>query len=99
LVTTELEGRTVFRGREEFVDFFRTWMEQFDEYSFRVERIIDAGDDRVVSILHQRGVGKASGVPVEWQMGQVLEFEGGRLNRARNYASPAEALEAAGLRE
>jgi hypothetical protein len=23
LVTTELEGRTVFRGREEFVDFFR----------------------------------------------------------------------------
>jgi ketosteroid isomerase-like protein len=74
-------------------------MEQFDEYSFRVERIIDAGDDRVVSILHQRCVGKASGVPVEWQMGQVLEFEGGRLNRARNYASPAEALEAAGLRE
>jgi ketosteroid isomerase-like protein len=99
LMRFDLGGRTVFRGREGFEEFFRTWMAEFDEYSFEVDRLIDPGDDRVVVIAHQRGVGKGSGAPIEWQMGQVLEFEGGRLIRTRNYGSPAEALEAAGLSE
>jgi ketosteroid isomerase-like protein len=99
LTRVDLGGRTVFRGREEYEEFFRTWMAEFDEYSFKLDRLIDAGDDQVVAIAHQRGVGKGSGAPIEWQMGQVLQFEGGRLIRTRIYASPAEALEAAGLSE
>jgi hypothetical protein len=40
-------------------------MAEFDEYSFEVDRLIDPGDDRVVVIAHQRGVGKGSGAPIE----------------------------------
>ena len=92
-------GRTVWRGREEFVEFFRTWTEDFEDWSVRVERLIDAGDDRVVALTLQSATGKESGARVEWHMGQVQELKDGRLIRTWNYFTQAEALEAAGLSE
>jgi ketosteroid isomerase-like protein len=77
----------------------RTWTEQFDDWTFQVDRLIDAGDDRVVVLIHQRGTGKESGVPVEWNSGVVFELRDGRIIRATNYSTLADALEAAGLRE
>jgi ketosteroid isomerase-like protein len=94
-----LEGRAVWTGPEEFVDFLRIWTEQFDDWSFQVERLIEAGDDRVVALMHQSGTGKESGVPVEWNSGVVYELRDGRIVRATNYQTLADALEAAGLSE
>jgi ketosteroid isomerase-like protein len=99
IVPTPLDGRTVWLGREGFVEFIRTWTEQFDDWSIWVERWIDAGEDRVVALTRQTATGKESGAPVELNLGQVLEFEAGRVARMRAYLSHAEALEAAGVRE
>jgi ketosteroid isomerase-like protein len=93
-----LDGRSVWRGREGFEEFMRTWTEEFEGWSIRFEPI-DAGDDRVVGLTQQSATGKGSGVPVELNVGQVFELEDGLLVRVRNYLSHAEALEAAGLRE
>ena len=94
-----LDGKSVWHGREGFVEFLRTWTEQFENWSIRVERWIDAGDDRVVALTHQSAAGIGSGVPVEMKLGLVYEIEGGRVVRLSNYFSHAEALEAAGLSE
>jgi ketosteroid isomerase-like protein len=94
-----LDGRSVWRGREGFVEFMQIWTDEFEDWSMELERLVDAGDDRVVALTHQSATGKGSGVPVELSIGQVLELEGGRLIRARSYRSHAEALEAAGLSE
>jgi ketosteroid isomerase-like protein len=94
-----LDGRSVWRGREGFVEFMATWTEQFEDWTVQIERLIDAGENRVVAVTHQSGTGKGSGVPVEMSISQVLELEGGRLARVTNYLSHAEALEAAGLSE
>jgi|SRR5215207_801255 len=99
IVPTPLDGRSVWRGREGFVEFLRTWTEQFDDWRIQVGRWIDAGPDRVVALTRQTATGKGSGVPVELNLGQVWEFEGRRVARVRAYLSHAEALEAAGLRE
>jgi hypothetical protein len=40
----------------------RVWTEQFDDFSLQVERLIDAGDDRVVALIRQSATGKESGV-------------------------------------
>ena len=90
--------RQVYRGRDGFIDFMRTWTEDF-EWSIELERVIEAGDDRAVAIFHQRATGKSSGVPVELRMGLLYDIEDGRIIRMRNFLDPAEALEAAGLRE
>ena len=75
------------------------WTEEFDAWSLQIERQIDAGDDRVVSLMHQSGTGKQSGVPVNLDFGQIHELKDGRVIRVRVYPSHAEALEAAGLSE
>ncbi len=90
--------RPVYRGREGFVEFMGTWTEDF-EWSIDLERVIDAGDDRVVAMFHQHATGKGSGATVELHMALLYELENGRVIRMQNFLDPAEALEAAGLRE
>jgi len=93
------QERTVYRGREGFVEFWNSFIEDFEGWSIRLERFIDGGDNTVVVVIHQQATGKTSGAQVEWRSGQVHEVEDGQVIRARNYATPAEALEAAGLSE
>ncbi len=76
----------------------RIWTEDF-EWSIDLERVIDAGGDRVVAVFHQRATGKASGAPVELHMALLYDLENGRVIRMRNFLDPDEALEAAGLQE
>jgi ketosteroid isomerase-like protein len=99
IVPTPLDGRSVWRGREGFVEFMLTWTEQFDDWSIRIERLIDAGNDRVVALTVQTATGKGSGAPVDLHVGQVYELQDGRVVRVRNYLTHPEALEAAGLSE
>jgi ketosteroid isomerase-like protein len=94
-----LDGRSVWRGREEYVEWFRSWTGEFEDWSLRVERLIDAGHDRVVALTHQSGTGRESGAPVEFKVGGVWELRDGRVVRLRSYFSHADALEAAGLRD
>jgi ketosteroid isomerase-like protein len=86
----------VYRGREGFVEFMRVWTEDL-EWSIDLERVIDAGNDRVVAVFQQRATGKASGAPVELHMALLYDLENGRVIRMRNFLDPDEALEAAGL--
>jgi ketosteroid isomerase-like protein len=100
VMAVPLDGKSVWRGREEYVKFIGTWTDEFQDWSIRVDRVIDAGGDRVVTLTHQSATGKASGAPVELDVGQISEFdENGRLIRVRNYLTHADALEAAGLSE
>jgi ketosteroid isomerase-like protein len=95
----ELVGPAVYRGADGWIKFMRTWTEDFEDWSSRVERLIDAGENRVVALLHQSGTGKGSGAPVDLHHGSVFELEDGRITRMRVYGTTTEALEAAGLRE
>jgi ketosteroid isomerase-like protein len=99
LVPADAPGlRRAYRGREGWEEFMDTWTEDF-EWSIELERVIDAGDGRVVVMTCQRAIGKASGVPVELRMGGVWTVEGGQAVRAENFLEPADALRAAGMSE
>jgi len=93
----EVPGLSSYRGLGGLAEFLRSWTESFDSWSLRLERAIDAGDDRVVAVGHQWGVGKASGVRVDVHFGMVFQFEDGRLVQARVYMDPADAFADAGL--
>jgi ketosteroid isomerase-like protein len=99
IVPAETPGlREMYRGREGFLEFMRTWTEDFD-WSIELEQAIDVGDGRVVVRTHQQAIGKGSGAPVELQMGGLWRVESGQVTRAENFFDPAEAFEAAGLSE
>ena len=93
------EGRSTYRGREEFAEFVRAWTAEFEDYTLLIERVVDTGEGQVVVIHHQHAIGRASGAPVEWHMGQVFQLDAGRVVRLRNYLDPTEALAAAGVSE
>ena len=99
ILSEPLDGRSIWRGREEYVEFIRTWTDQFDHWSIRAERLIDAGDDQVVLLSHQTATGRESGVPVELKLWQLADINDGRLIRVTIYFTHTDALEAAGLRE
>jgi ketosteroid isomerase-like protein len=99
VLANPFEGKSVWRGRQEFVEFLRAWTGEFEDYSIRFEQLIDAGDDRVVIIYRQRGTGKESGIPVEMHGGAISELRDGRVIRTTNYPDHVEALEAVGLSE
>lgn len=96
VLPTPLDGRRVWGGRAGFVEFIRTWTEQFTGWMIRVERWVDGGD-RVVALTRQSARGAHSEVPVDLALGQVHEYQAGELVRIRVYLSHGEALEAAGL--
>jgi hypothetical protein len=65
---------------------------------YHAEKILDAGANRVVALFHQRGK------PAARLVGRVALrdrlYGGGRfITRGKVYATPEEALEAAGLSE
>jgi ketosteroid isomerase-like protein len=90
------EGK-IHRGRDELAELVRTWVGTWRDYSFKLERIVDAGD-RVVLIYEEQGTGKGSGLEIATQVGSVITVEGRQITRTVVYSDPGDALEAAGLR-
>jgi ketosteroid isomerase-like protein len=75
------------------------WTENFEQFTLRLERAVEAPNNQVVAFAYQSAVGKGSGVPVEMHYGMVFELHEGLLVRLRLFLDPAQALEAAGLSE
>jgi ketosteroid isomerase-like protein len=94
-----LEDHTTFHSMDEFLKFRAAWMEPYDDWSYEPEKFLDAGENRVLILFHQRGKLRDSDSWVELHYGIVYTVEEGLLSGAVIYADPAKALEAAGLSE
>ena len=55
--------------------------------------------DRVLAFLRVTVHGRASGLPIPAETGNVYEFEEGKIGRIQIFLDREEALEAAGLSE
>ncbi len=85
-------------GLEAMSDFMKNFLDVYENLTLNAERIIDAGDQVVVSAAW-RGRGKASGAATEWRHASVVTLREGRVFSIVAYPDPADALEAAGLSE
>ena len=93
-----MEEQTTLHGAE-FLEWRGAWMEPYDDFLYEPVKIIDAGGNRVVVILHQRGKLRGGKEWVEMDYGLVYTVEKGLIARADFYATPEQALEAGGLSE
>jgi ketosteroid isomerase-like protein len=92
-------GLRDFVGRAGFVDFMRTWTEDFDDFAVEAEELIDASNDRVVAIAVQHGMGKGSRAPVEMRYGVIYALEGRRIVQVEVFLDASHARRVAGLEE
>jgi ketosteroid isomerase-like protein len=88
-----------FRGSEQFIEFRAAWIDPYDDFLYEPRKILDAGGNRVVALLHQRGKPRGSDSWVEMDYGLVYTVEEGLITRGYFYAPSEKALEAAGLSE
>lgn len=87
-------------GRNNVRGAIRRWNETWDQLQVQAEEYIDAGEF-VVVLLRFRGLGRASGAPVEQATYHVFTVRNGRIARMVEYGpgKRSEALEAVGLSE
>jgi ketosteroid isomerase-like protein len=95
----EVPGSETYVGREGFAEFLRAWTDDFADFKMWPEKIIDAGNDRVVAVLRQSARGKGSGAAVELRFASVYTLNGGQVVDRKNYLDPVKAFEAVGLSE
>jgi|SRR5215207_3140510 ketosteroid isomerase-like protein len=86
------------RGFENVRDAFVTWFEAFEQVTFDIDSVLEAGED-VVTSIRMSGRGRASGLLVDQRVAVVWTVRGGRVARVRAYRDMPGALKAAGLRE
>jgi ketosteroid isomerase-like protein len=67
-------------------------------YTMSADEFIEV-DNSVVVAVHQRGVGRESGIPGEMRFYAVWTFRGRNAVRLETFGDRAQALEAVGLRE
>jgi ketosteroid isomerase-like protein len=92
-------GQSEFCGLDEFNDFLEAWIAPYDRWSYEVEDILDAGRNRVVATVRQRGKPHGSDSWIDARFAIVYTIEGELIQRGQVYTTAAEALEAAGLAE
>lgn len=85
----------VRHGRHAVTDFFRDWLDQWDEPDTDWE-LQQTGPDTVLALVTTRGRGRASGVPVEFQYAQVWTFRDGAPARMVLYRDADKGRRAAG---
>ena len=91
-------GSARYQGHDGLRQWWREWGEMWTEYEDRLDGLSEAGA-HVISSIHSRGRGRASGADVEWAQYGVWTLRGGRVVRVEWFASRVEALEAAVLAE
>ena len=87
----------VRHGAEGAIEFFREWVEPWDDFDLDWE-IEEAGPDRALATIDMRGRGRGSGVPTEMSFFQLWTFREGRAVRMEMFWDLDEARRAAGLR-
>lgn len=93
---TNLPDGRIGRGHDAIMDHVLRWADQWDEWTVDVERIIDAGNERVVVLIREKGRSK-SGLEMDERHAELYTLREGIVIRRQGFSDPSEALEAVGL--
>ena len=96
--TPEFPDGGMHLGREGFRRHVESYLDAWSDASAEVDA--RAVGKQVVGRIRYTGAGRATGIEVETrEYGALYDFRAGRIRRVRQFATYADALEAAGLRE
>ncbi|HEY6653100.1 MAG TPA: nuclear transport factor 2 family protein [Solirubrobacterales bacterium] len=91
-----LEDR-LYKGHDGIRRLSAYWTQLFDEYRVMPQRVMDAGDGRVLLLLQQEGRIIGSADRVESPLGYLVEIRDTLVARVEIFFSWEATLEAAGL--
>jgi ketosteroid isomerase-like protein len=86
-------------GIEAMRRYAQDWFDTFEDVTLVPDELLDAGDDRVVAVVHMAGRARLSGIETQLRYAVVCTVRDGKIVRGREYSEKAEALKAVGLAE
>jgi ketosteroid isomerase-like protein len=89
------DART-YVGHRGVLDFWQHWFETMDDFQLDIYDCVELGGDRLVAAARVRGKGHGSGVPVEAELFQLVDYRDGKASRVRMFGTMAAAMTAAG---
>jgi ketosteroid isomerase-like protein len=87
-----------YHGYEGVFRSIDRWLEPFETLTIELERIVGTGD-RLVSIHLVHSKARHTGIEFDTRVAYLWTFRDGKVIHMKSHLDPADALEAAGLRE
>jgi ketosteroid isomerase-like protein len=94
---TNLPDGKISRGLDAVVDHTTRWAEMWESWEVELEDVIDAGQDRVIASIRERGRSKA-GLDVNERHSELYVMRDGRIVYRKGFSDADEALVEVGLR-
>jgi ketosteroid isomerase-like protein len=94
---TNLPDGKISRGLDAVVDHTIRWGEMWEAWEVELEDVIDAGEDRVIAFIQERGRSKA-GLDVNERHSELYVLRDGKIVYRKGFSDADEALVEAGLR-
>jgi ketosteroid isomerase-like protein len=95
---TDFPERMTYHGREGMSRGWNDFLSAWDDFTAEAEEIVPATEGRYVVLVHLRGLGKESGVPIEGFGANIVTMRDGKFVRFELVWDREAALEAAGVR-
>jgi ketosteroid isomerase-like protein len=95
-VTPAPEQR-IYHGHEGAGQAWGDFLGAWKGFTVEADDVLPAGNDRYVVLVHLRGRGHESGVPIEARAANLVTLRNGRIIRFELFFKREEALAAAGL--
>jgi ketosteroid isomerase-like protein len=93
---TNLPDGKISRGLDAVVDHTTRWTEMWETWEVELEDVIDAGADRVIAFIRERGRSKA-GLDLDERHSELYVTRDARIVYRKGFSDPDEALVEAGL--
>jgi ketosteroid isomerase-like protein len=93
---TNLPDGEILHGLDAAVAHVRRWAEMWETWEVELEDVIDAGEDRVIAFLRERGRSKA-GLDVNERHSELYVVRDAKIVYRKGFSNADEALVEAGL--
>ncbi len=93
-----LDSEPIYRGHDGVRQSWRDRISAFGDVDYEVDELVEVGD-KVLAVVRERDIGRASGVSVEAGHVAVWTLAEGKVIRLQVFDDRQEAFEAAGLAE
>jgi ketosteroid isomerase-like protein len=86
----------VYHGHDAVRESWTRWLDEWEQYGFEAERIVDCGEN-VLVVTREHGRGLTSGASVSARNHAVITVREGKIVRYREFYDEQRAHDAAGL--
>jgi ketosteroid isomerase-like protein len=94
---TNLPDGKVAHGLDAVIEHLSSWTEMWEDWEIELEDVVDAGDDRVIAFIRERGRSR-TGLVTNERHSELYAVRNGRIVYRKGFSDADEALAETGLR-